>query len=122
MWRSVLIEVSRFEFDYAKNANWHAFAVMSSVWCSAIYSNQRLFQVAHTCLDILRKPLMIAEHRYSISASIGPDLYLPEHGTEPNTQKNAEFSPCPCQIHGKNGLSIVHSGIMQIFRAARVNG
>ena len=64
------------------------------------------FQVAHTCLDILRKPLMIAEHEYSISASIGISCY-PEHGTEPEMlQQNADTAMYHAKFNGKNGFQV----------------
>jgi diguanylate cyclase (GGDEF)-like protein/PAS domain S-box-containing protein len=64
------------------------------------------FQVARTCLDILRKPLMIAEHEYTISASIGISCY-PEHGVEPEVlQQNADIAMYHAKFNGKNGFQV----------------
>ena len=64
------------------------------------------FQVAHTCLDILRKPFLIAEREYSISASIGASFY-PEHGAEPeHLQQNADTAMYHAKFNGKNGVQI----------------
>ena len=64
------------------------------------------FQVAHTCLDILRKPFLIAEREYSISASIGASFY-PEHGAEPELlQQNADTAMYHAKFNGKNGVQV----------------
>ena len=64
------------------------------------------FQVAHTCLDILRKPFLIAEREYSISASIGVSFY-PEHGAEPELlQQNADTAMYHAKFNGKNGVQV----------------
>jgi diguanylate cyclase len=64
------------------------------------------FQVAHTCLDILRKPFLISEREYSISASIGVSCY-PEHGTEPELlQQNADTAMYHAKFNGKNGVQV----------------
>ena len=62
--------------------------------------------MAHNCLKILRRPLTIAEHEYSISASIGISCY-PEHGTEPELlQQNADTAMYHAKFNGKNGFQV----------------
>lgn len=73
---------------------------------SDLHKSSDSFQVAHTCLDTLRKPFMIAEHEYSISASIGISCY-PEHGTEPELlQQNADTAMYHAKFNGKNGFQV----------------
>jgi len=73
---------------------------------SDLHRSSDSFQVANTCLDILRKPLMIAQREYSVSASIGISCY-PEHGTEPETlQQNADTAMYHAKFNGKNGFQV----------------
>ena len=73
---------------------------------SDLYKAADSFQVAHTCLEILRKPFLIAEREYSISASIGVSCY-PEHGAEPELlQQNADTAMYHAKFNGKNGVQV----------------
>ncbi|HEX5432817.1 MAG TPA: EAL domain-containing protein [Candidatus Angelobacter sp.] len=73
---------------------------------SDLYKSSDSFQVAQTCLDILRKPFLIAEREYSISASIGVSCY-PEHGAEPELlQQNADTAMYHAKFNGKNGVQV----------------
>lgn len=73
---------------------------------SDLYKATDSFQVAQTCLDILRKPFLISEREYSISASIGVSCY-PEHGAEPELlQQNADTAMYHAKFNGKNGVQV----------------
>src|SRR6185312_15320827 len=63
-------------------------------------------RIAQNCLDILRKPFLIGERNYSISASIGISCY-PEHGTEPEIlQQHADTAMYHAKFNGKNGFQL----------------
>jgi diguanylate cyclase (GGDEF)-like protein/PAS domain S-box-containing protein len=104
----VLIEVSRRLRSITRRTDTLA-RIGGDEFClvlSDLHKSSDSFQVAHTCLEILRKPLMIAEHEYSLSASIGISCY-PEHGTEPELlQKNADTAMYHAKFNGKNGFQV----------------
>jgi len=104
----VLIEVSRRLRSITRRTDTLA-RIGGDEFClvlSDLHKSSDSFQVAHTCLDILRKPLMIAEHEYSISASIGISCY-PEHGAEPEQlQQNADTAMYHAKFNGKNGFQV----------------
>jgi diguanylate cyclase (GGDEF)-like protein/PAS domain S-box-containing protein len=104
----VLIEVSRRLRSITRRTDTLA-RIGGDEFCLVLSDLQKSsdsFQVAHTCLDILRKPLMIAEHEYSISASIGISCY-PEHGAEPEQlQQNADTAMYHAKFNGKNGFQV----------------
>jgi diguanylate cyclase (GGDEF)-like protein len=104
----VLIEVSRRLRSITRRTDTLA-RIGGDEFClvlSDLHKSSDSFQVANTCLDILRKPLMIAEHEYSISASIGISCY-PEHGTEPELlQQNADTAMYHAKFNGKNGFQV----------------
>ena len=55
-----------------------------------VHKRSDTLRVAQSCLDVLRKPILIGERDYSISASIGISCY-PEHGAEPEVlQQHAD--------------------------------
>lgn len=63
-------------------------------------------RIAQTCLDVLRKPILIGERDYSISASIGISCY-PEHGAEPEVlQQHADTAMYHAKFNGKNGFQV----------------
>ncbi|MGC2744961.1 MAG: EAL domain-containing protein, partial [Candidatus Angelobacter sp.] len=104
----VLIEISRRLRSITRRTDTLA-RIGGDEFClvlSDLHKAKDSFQVAHTCLEILRKPLMIAEHEYSISASIGISCY-PEHGTEPELlQQNADTAMYHAKFNGKNGFQV----------------
>ena len=63
-------------------------------------------RIAQTCLDVLRKPILIAERDYSVSASIGISCY-PEHGVQPEVlQQHADTAMYHAKFNGKNGFQV----------------
>ena len=63
-------------------------------------------RIAQSCLDALRKPILIAERDYVLSASIGISCY-PEHGTEPEIlRQHADTAMYHAKFNGKNGFQI----------------
>lgn len=63
-------------------------------------------RIAQTCLDSLRKPILIAERDYSVSASIGISHY-PEHGDQPQVlQQHADTAMYHAKFNGKNGFQV----------------
>jgi len=104
----VLIEVSRRLRSITRRTDTLA-RIGGDEFClvlSDLHKASDSFLVARTCLDILRKPLTIAEHEYSISASIGISCY-PEHGTEPELlQQNADTAMYHAKFNGKNGFQV----------------
>jgi diguanylate cyclase (GGDEF)-like protein/PAS domain S-box-containing protein len=63
-------------------------------------------RIAQSCLDALRKPILIAERDYVLSASIGISCY-PEHGTEPEVlQQHADTAMYHAKFNGKNGFQV----------------
>ncbi|HEV3037401.1 MAG TPA: EAL domain-containing protein [Candidatus Angelobacter sp.] len=73
-------------------------------------------RVAQTCLDSLRKPMLIAERDYSISASIGISYY-PEHGSEAEIlQQHADTAMYHAKFNGKNGIQLFTSEINEQLR------
>lgn len=65
-----------------------------------------VLRVAHTCLESLRKPILIAERDYSVSASIGISYY-PEHGRDAEVlQQHADTAMYHAKFNGKNGLQV----------------
>jgi len=68
-------------------------------------------KIAQTCLDSLRKPILIAGRDYSLSASIGISCY-PEHGVEPAAlQQHADTAMYHAKFNGKNGFQVFTSEI-----------
>ena len=108
MWRPVLGEVARRLRSVTRRTDTLA-RIGGDEFCLVLSDLHRAgdsFQVAHTCLDILRKPFLIAEREYSISASIGASFY-PEHGAEPeHLQQNADTAMYHAKFNGKNGVQI----------------
>jgi diguanylate cyclase (GGDEF)-like protein/PAS domain S-box-containing protein len=104
----VLIEVSRRLRSITRRTDTLA-RIGGDEFClvlSDLHKSSDSFHVAQTCLDTLRKPLMIAEHEYSISASIGISCY-PEHGTEPELlQQSADIAMYHAKFNGKNGFQV----------------
>ena len=109
----VLIEVSRRLRSVTRRTDTLA-RIGGDEFCLVLSDLNRAsdaFQVAQTCLDILRKPLFIAEHEYSVSASIGISCY-PEHGAEPEIlQQNADTAMYHAKFSGKNGFQVFTSEI-----------
>ncbi len=63
-------------------------------------------RIAQTCLDSLRRPILIAERDYSVSASIGISHY-PEHGDQPEIlQQHADTAMYHAKFNGKNGFQV----------------
>ncbi|HZR57202.1 MAG TPA: EAL domain-containing protein [Terriglobales bacterium] len=63
-------------------------------------------RTAQSCLDVLRKPILISERDYSVSASIGISCY-PEHGVEPEVlQQHADTAMYHAKFNGKNGFQV----------------
>ena len=104
----VLIEVSRRLRSITRRTDTLA-RIGGDEFClvlSDLHKSRDSFQVANTCLEILRKPLTIAEREYSISASIGISCY-PEHGAEPELlQQNADTAMYHAKFNGKNGFQV----------------
>jgi diguanylate cyclase (GGDEF)-like protein/PAS domain S-box-containing protein len=73
---------------------------------SEVVKTDDALQVAQNCLDVLRKPMLIAERNYSVSASIGVSYY-PEHGAEPEVlQQHADTAMYHAKFNGKNGFQV----------------
>ncbi len=63
-------------------------------------------RIAQSCLDALRKPILIAERDYVLSASIGISCY-PEHGAEPEVlRQHADTAMYHAKFNGKNGFQV----------------
>jgi diguanylate cyclase (GGDEF)-like protein len=104
----VLIEVSRRLRSVTRKTDTLA-RIGGDEFClvlSDLHKANDSFHVAQTCLDNLRKPFLIAEREYSISASIGVSCY-PEHGIEPELlQQNADSAMYHAKFNGKNGVQV----------------
>ena len=63
-------------------------------------------KIAQTCLDELRKPILVAGRDYSVSASIGISCY-PKHGELPELlQQHADTAMYHAKFNGKNGFQV----------------
>lgn len=63
-------------------------------------------KIAETCLEALRKPILVAGHEYTVSASIGISCY-PEHGEAPELlQQHADTAMYHAKFNGKNGFQV----------------
>ena len=80
---------------------------MSFAWSQATLRNtDDALKIAQTCLDVLRKPILIAERDYAVSASIGISCY-PDHGEEPELlQRHADTAMYHAKFNGKNGFQV----------------
>jgi diguanylate cyclase (GGDEF)-like protein/PAS domain S-box-containing protein len=73
---------------------------------SDVRNTDDALKIAQTCLDVLRKPILIAERDYAVSASIGISCY-PEHGEEPELlQQHADTAMYHAKFNGKNGFQV----------------
>jgi len=73
---------------------------------SDLHKSGDSLQVAQNCLDALRKPVILGEREYMVSASIGICCY-PEHGAEPEVlQQNADTAMYHAKFSGKNGFQV----------------
>jgi diguanylate cyclase (GGDEF)-like protein/PAS domain S-box-containing protein len=63
-------------------------------------------RVAQNCLDAIKRPILIGEREYAVSASIGISHY-PEDGAEPEVlQQNADAAMYHAKFIGKNGFQV----------------
>jgi predicted signal transduction protein with EAL and GGDEF domain len=104
----VLVEVSRRlrsvtrQVDTVARIGGDEFCLVSS----DVRNTDDALKIAQTCLDVLRKPILIAERDYAVSASIGISCY-PEHGEEPELlQQHADTAMYHAKFNGKNGFQI----------------
>jgi diguanylate cyclase (GGDEF)-like protein/PAS domain S-box-containing protein len=104
----VLVEVSRRlrsvtrQVDTVARIGGDEFCLVSS----DVRNADDALKIAQTCLDVLRKPILIAERDYAVSASIGISCY-PEHGEEPELlQQRADTAMYHAKFNGKNGFQI----------------
>jgi EAL domain-containing protein (putative c-di-GMP-specific phosphodiesterase class I) len=71
-----------------------------------VCNTEDALKIARSCLDVLRKPILIAERDYAVSASIGISCY-PEHGEEPGLlQQHADTAMYHAKFNGKNGFQV----------------
>jgi diguanylate cyclase (GGDEF)-like protein len=104
----VLVEVSRRlrsvtrQVDTVARIGGDEFCLVSS----DVRTTDDALKIAQTCLDVLRKPILIAERDYAVSASIGISCY-PEHGEEPELlQQHADTAMYHAKFNGKNGFQV----------------
>jgi len=104
----VLVEVSRRlrsvtrQVDTVARIGGDEFCLVSS----DVRNADDALKIAQTCLDVLRKPILIAERDYAVSASIGISCY-PEHGEEPELlQQHADTAMYHAKFNGKNGFQV----------------
>lgn len=104
----VLVEVSRRLRSITRQADTLA-RIGGDEFClilGDVHKRSDTLRIAQTCLEILRKPILIGERDYSISASIGISCY-PEHGAEPEVlQQHADTAMYHAKFNGKNGFQI----------------
>ncbi|HEY5211824.1 MAG TPA: diguanylate cyclase, partial [Acidobacteriaceae bacterium] len=104
----VLIEVSRRLRSITRQADTLA-RIGGDEFClvvSDLRNSNDAIRIAQTYLDLLRKPIHIAERDCHVSASIGISCY-PEHGVEPEVlQQHADTAMYHAKFNGKNGLQI----------------
>ncbi len=104
----VLIEVSKRLRSITRQADTLA-RIGGDEFClvvSDLRNSQDAMRIAQTYLDLLRKPIHIAERDCHVSASIGISCY-PEHGIEPEVlQQHADTAMYHAKFNGKNGLQI----------------
>jgi diguanylate cyclase (GGDEF)-like protein/PAS domain S-box-containing protein len=104
----VLVEVSRRLRFNTRQADTLA-RIGGDEFClviSDLTQSSDAMRVAQTYLDALRKPILIAERDYHISASIGISCY-PEHGSEPEVlQQHADTAMYHAKFNGKNGFQV----------------
>jgi diguanylate cyclase (GGDEF)-like protein/PAS domain S-box-containing protein len=104
----VLVEVSRRLRSVTRQADTLA-RIGGDEFClvlSDVHKHNDALRIAQTCLDVLRKPILIAERDYSVSASIGISCY-PQHGTEPEVlQQHADTAMYHAKFNGKNGFQV----------------
>jgi diguanylate cyclase (GGDEF)-like protein len=109
----VLVEVSRRLRSVIRQADTLA-RVGGDEFClvlSDVRKANDALKIAQTCLDSLRKPILIAGRDYSLSASIGISCY-PEHGVEPEVlQQHADTAMYHAKFNGKNGFQVFTSEI-----------
>jgi diguanylate cyclase (GGDEF)-like protein len=107
----VLVEVSRRLRSVIRQADTLA-RVGGDEFCLVLSDVRRTsdaLKIAQTCLDSLRKPILIAGRDYSLSASIGISCY-PEHGVEPEVlQQHADTAMYHAKFNGKNGFQVFTS-------------
>ncbi|MGA8504749.1 MAG: EAL domain-containing protein [Candidatus Sulfotelmatobacter sp.] len=104
----VLVEVSRRlrsvtrQVDTVARIGGDEFCLVSS----DVRNTDDALKIAQTCLDVLRKPILIAERDYAVSASIGISCY-PDHGEEPELlQQHADTAMYHAKFNGKNGFQV----------------
>ena len=104
----VLIEVSRRLRSLIRQTDTLA-RIGGDEFClvlSDVRKTKDALKIAQTCLDSLRKPILIAGRDYSLSASIGISCY-PEHGVEPGLlQQHADTAMYHAKFNGKNGFQV----------------
>jgi diguanylate cyclase (GGDEF)-like protein/PAS domain S-box-containing protein len=109
----VLVEVSRRLRSVIRQADTLA-RVGGDEFCLVLSDVRKVndaLKIAQTCLDSLRKPILIAGRDYSLSASIGISCY-PEHGVEPEVlQQHADTAMYHAKFNGKNGFQVFTSEI-----------
>lgn len=114
----VLIEVSRRLRSVTRQTDTVA-RIGGDEFClilSDVNRHNDVLKIAHSCLDVLRKPILIAERDYSISASVGISCY-PQHGAEPELlQQNADTAMYHAKFNGKNGCQVFTPEINAHFR------
>lgn len=104
----VLVEVSRRlrsvtrQVDTVARIGGDEFCLVSS----DVRSADDALKIAQTCLDVLRKPILIGGRDYAVSASIGISCY-PEHGQVPELlQQHADAAMYHAKFNGKNGFQV----------------
>jgi diguanylate cyclase (GGDEF)-like protein/PAS domain S-box-containing protein len=104
----VLVEVSRRlrsvtrQVDTVARIGGDEFCLVSS----DVRNVDDALKIAQTCLDVLRKPILIAGRDYAVSASIGISCY-PEHGKAPELlQQHADTAMYHAKFNGKNGFQV----------------
>lgn len=104
----VLVEVSRRLRSVTRQADTLA-RIGGDEFCLVlgdVHKRSDTLRIAETCLEALRKPILIGERDYSISASIGISCY-PEHGAEPEIlQQHADTAMYHAKFNGKNGFQV----------------
>jgi diguanylate cyclase (GGDEF)-like protein/PAS domain S-box-containing protein len=104
----VLIEVSRRLRSVTRKADTLA-RIGGDEFCLVFSDVKALddpLMIAQSCLDTLRKPILIADRDYSLSASIGVSCF-PDHGMEPEAlQQHADTAMYHAKFSGKNGFQI----------------